>query len=160
MPNQGCVVSLESLRIAFFSAHAQTFHTYRGLSAKMYTTIEILLYILTLYSNLILTYHMAGTERPGLPAFSLMARISSSLGLTIGPLGNVDTRFSHWGFKGGAGGVDAVTGGRIGGGGGGGAPVSSSPCPERRNLNLVAASWERNTLLSSSCACSLEGTAV
>ena len=110
--------------------------------ARAVKTIRFV-YILTLYSDLTLTYHMAWTERPGLPAFSLMAFISSSLGLTIGPFGSVDTRFSHCGFEGGAGGEGAftgATGGRTGGGGGGGAPSSSSPGPEVRNFSLAAAS--------------------
>merc|ERR1712226_746727 len=106
---------------------------------------------------------MAGRDLPGLPPFSLIARISSSLGVTIGPLGSVDTRLSHCGFEGGAGGEGALTGatgGRTGGGGGGGAPSSSSPTgPEVRSLSLAAASCDWKTLLSSSCACSRGGTA-
>merc|ERR1711974_558845 len=90
-----------------------------------------------------------------------MARISSSLGLTIGPFGSVDTRFSHCGFEGGAGGEGALTGatgGRTGGGGGGGAPSSSSPGPEVRNFSLAADSCDWKARLSSSCACSRGGT--
>ena len=86
---------------------------------------------------------MAGTERPGFPPRSLIALISSSLGLTIGPRGNVDTRLSHVGFEGGAGGGGAVTTGvatcgSTGGGGGGGVP-SSSPSTETEVLNLSLA---------------------